>query len=229
MECPDGSSNKTGQKSANHTGGDLHELTGGDRAEGDLLNEASVMILGAPDTGKSAIVSRLVRNQFIVEYNPSTSEEFNILDVGNEKDRFRIHFHNPNSSTGKVPWSSVVKRDIINADAFLLVYAVNNRESFDRALEYRERIGALRNSKDFVLLVGNKMDVPMKERVITPAEAELRALHWDTDVLEISAKVPHGIGELKRNIYRMVDVPVRLYSLRRRSSLQQLLSKCLSR
>ena len=183
---------------------------------------ANVLILGAPCTGKSAILSCLVGNRFVAEKVPSTSEELSIL--GEDGNCFHLHFQTLRCAESQGCWSSDFKRDVIKANVFLLIYAVNDRESFNRALEYREKLGTLRGDIDSrVLLVGNKIDL-VRARVISPAEAELRALHWNTDVVEVSAKGPHNFGELKLNIYRMADVPLRLYSSKRRSSLQQLKS-----
>ena len=190
-----------------------------------MTNEATVVVFGATKTGKTAVVSRLVRNQFtVINLSP---EEHDTLDVQKDSDHFRIRFYNPSVKVD-VPWPAVVRREISKADAFLLIYAINNRKSFNTALKYLEKISTLTGNKDSPsLFVGNKVDL-LKQRSITPAEAELRALQWDTGVQEVSAKGGCGVTELKRTLYQMIKMPPKFYlQTRRRSSIQKLFASCM--
>ncbi len=189
---------------------------------------ATVMVFGAPETGKSAVIARLVNNYFRAPSLSNTTEEHETLTIRSGKEQFKIQFLSPFLNV-KAPWSLAVEDALNKADAFLLIYAVNCRESLETAIAYREKIGDVRGytEKVPVLLVGNKVDL-ITERIVIPAEAELRALHWDTAVLEVSAKTAHGFSELKRNIFQMLDFPPRLYMTRRKSSLQKLLTACIS-
>ena len=174
----------------------------------DDIQSATVMVFGAPGTGKSALISRLVGN--------GRSKKHNTMEIcGGGKTRYKIRFISPDFSDTQSSWSSAVESQVKQADAFLLIYAVNSRESLDRAINYREKLEDLIGSDFPVLLLSNKVDL-ITERVVIPAEAELRALHWDTAVLEVSAKTELGFSELKRTIFQMVDFPPRLYMPRLR-------------
>ncbi len=173
---------------------------------GDEIRSATVMVLGAPMTGKSSLISHLVGNR-----RSKKRHTMKIREGG--RTRFKIHFISPPFSDMQSSWSSAVKSQVYKADAFLLIYAVNSRESLDIAIKYREKIEDLIGNVFPVLLLSNKVDLKTG-RIVTPAEADLRALHWDMPVLEVSAKTADGISELKRKIYQMVNFPRRLYMRR---------------
>lgn len=121
-----------------------------------------------------------------------------------------------------VGFSPDVKRCIADADIFLLVYSVDDRESFDVAFECHDRIGQMMTSHtttdEFpvpIFFAGNKTDSEERgTRVISTAEAELRVLHWDRGWNMQSTQVSALRGdddefvELKRTMYETIDVPI---------------------
>ncbi len=73
------------------------------------------------------------------------------------------------------------------ADGFILVYAIDDRESFEAVKGRYERI--IKNKvgeKPAIMLVGNKCDLVDKRKVETN-EAEELAKMWKVDFLEVSA------------------------------------------
>lgn len=74
-------------------------------------------------------------------------------------------------------------------EGFLLVFAVNDRESFECLEKKRDRILKLKKGENCpIVLVGNKCDLE-KERVITEVEARELAKSWNAGYIETSATV----------------------------------------
>jgi GTPase KRas protein len=74
-------------------------------------------------------------------------------------------------------------------DAFLLVFAINDRESFECLSKKRDKILKNKNGTFCpIILVGNKCELT-KERTITESEAKELAKSWNSDYIETSAIV----------------------------------------
>ena len=78
-------------------------------------------------------------------------------------------------------------------EGFLLVYAVNDKESFEVLGKKRERILKLKKGQSCpIILVGNKCDLE-RERVISESEAKELAKSWGAGYIETSATVSQQI------------------------------------
>lgn len=74
-------------------------------------------------------------------------------------------------------------------EGFLLVYAVNDKESFEVLSRKRDRILKLKKGQICpIILVGNKCDLE-RERVISETEARELAKSWGAGYIETSATV----------------------------------------
>ena len=76
---------------------------------------------------------------------------------------------------------------IIFGEGFLLVFAINARESFNELKRQKAKISQIKGSVPIVL-VGNKSDLE-EERVISEFEAQQLAQEWNCTYIETSAKV----------------------------------------
>ena len=73
-------------------------------------------------------------------------------------------------------------------DGFLLIVAINEKESFNCLNEKRNRIIQIKNRKPCpILLVGNKQDLDT-ERQINFSEAKNLANKWGSEYIETSAE-----------------------------------------
>jgi len=80
-------------------------------------------------------------------------------------------------------------------DGFLLVFAINDKESFDCLNEKRNRIIQIKNGKSCpILLVGNKQDLD-NERKINFSEAKNLANKWGSEYIETSAETNFNCKE----------------------------------
>ncbi|CAD7079832.1 unnamed protein product [Hermetia illucens] len=142
-----------------------------------------VMVLGQSGVGKTAMVVRFITRRFIGEYDPNLEKVYTFNTViDNELVPFEIldAAGQPNESE-----NIGLEANIRWADAFILMYSVTDKCSFDECnrlkflINYNKRRRKLgSNSKDGmsdvpVILVGNKTD-QWGDRMVTTEEGQRR-------------------------------------------------------
>ncbi len=86
-------------------------------------------------------------------------------------------------------------------EGFLLVFAVNDRESFECLEKKRDRILKLKKGQTCpIVLVGNKCDLDEKERKVKESEGKELAKNWSADYIETSAVVKYFLNYIKTDI-----------------------------
>ncbi|XP_065544478.1 ras-like protein family member 12 isoform X2 [Lathamus discolor] len=130
---------------------------GGERPPQSPLGECNVAILGCRGAGKSALTVKFLTKRFISEYDPNledtyTSEELvdqqpvvlKVMDTADED--------GPGNCERYLCWAS----------AFLVVYSIDDRKSFEGCQRYLEVLALHAKgcqSRRPVLLLGNKLDM----------------------------------------------------------------------
>ncbi|XP_065498206.1 ras-like protein family member 12 isoform X3 [Caloenas nicobarica] len=130
---------------------------GGERPPQSPLAECNVAILGCRGAGKSALTVKFLTKRFISEYDPNLEDTYAseelvdqqpvLLKVMDTADQ-----DGPGNCERYLHWAS----------AFLVVYSIDNRKSFEGCQRYLEILarhmrGCQRRSP--VLLLGNKLDM----------------------------------------------------------------------
>ncbi|KAJ7395263.1 DNA repair and recombination protein RAD54B [Pitangus sulphuratus] len=89
-------------------------------------------------------------------------------------------------------------------DAYLIVYSITDRASFEKASELRIQLRRARQKEDIpIILVGNKSDL-VRCREVSVAEGRACAVVFDCKFIETSAAVQHNVKELFEGIVRQV-------------------------
>uniref|UniRef100_A0A8D0BTT7 GTP-binding protein n=1 Tax=Salvator merianae TaxID=96440 RepID=A0A8D0BTT7_SALMN len=89
-------------------------------------------------------------------------------------------------------------------DAYLIVYSITDRASFERASELRIQLRRARQAEDIpIILVGNKSDL-VRCREVSVSEGRACAVVFDCKFIETSAAVQHNVKELFEGIVRQV-------------------------
>ena len=99
-------------------------------------------------------------------------------------------------TAGEEDYQNMLDMWISFADGFLLVFTIDNRESFEYLKTKRELILKSKNKKKFpMILVGNNQELE-KERKVSYNEAKDLADSWEIEYLEASAKTKYNVKEV---------------------------------
>lgn len=99
-------------------------------------------------------------------------------------------------TTGSHQFPAMQRLSIQKGHAFILIYAINNRESLSELKLIYDEIVDMKGGSQMVplMLVGNKCDDSNRE--VTQSEAQRLASQWECHYIETSAKNNHNIQEL---------------------------------
>ena len=131
----------------------------------------NINFLGDTTVGKTSIIKRHVNKTF----DENAIATIGIDNIKDEKEfdkkkySFKIY-----DTAGQERYKSISINYIKLGDGFLLVFAVDNRETFDKLEEWVQNIyDSVPIDEKVIFLVGNKIDSP--DRVVTKEEAEAYA------------------------------------------------------
>ncbi|XP_072373894.1 GTP-binding protein RAD [Scyliorhinus torazame] len=122
-------------------------------------------------------------------------------------------------------------------DAYIIVYSVTDRASFEKASELRIQLRRVRQAEDIpIILVGNKSDL-VRSREVSVEEGRSCAVVFNCKFIETSAALHHNVRDLFEGIIRQVRLrrdskeanERRLASAKRRESIGQKAKRFLGR
>ncbi|XP_020379260.1 GTP-binding protein RAD isoform X2 [Rhincodon typus] len=122
-------------------------------------------------------------------------------------------------------------------DAYIIVYSVTDRASFEKASELRIQLRRVRQAEDIpIILVGNKSDL-VRSREVSVEEGRSCAVVFNCKFIETSAALQHNVRDLFEGIIRQIRLrrdskeanERRLADAKRRESIGQRAKRFLSR
>ena len=110
------------------------------------------------------------------------------------------------SSTGQENYNVVREAYYKDGEGFLLVFAINDLDSFTALEEFHEQILSVKGDDKPLpfLLVGNKVDLE-DYRTVSTSEAENCASKWNCPYIETSAKSCDNVQEAFINIFTQIQ------------------------
>ncbi|XP_068711060.1 ras-related and estrogen-regulated growth inhibitor-like isoform X1 [Montipora foliosa] len=167
--------------------------------------EARFLVLGSKAVGKSALLVRFLTKRFIGEYQSLMQVTYNhTIKLDDEDLTFDIRDSLEKGDTRQV------SKDIRWADAFLVVYAVTDRNSFNKAIQLVESIYDRKGTDELhIALLGNKMDLEHFRKVST-MEGQSAAEQLGCMFFEVSA------SENYNNVQEALNVVFRKVSLHKK-------------
>ncbi|XP_030765901.1 ras-related and estrogen-regulated growth inhibitor-like protein [Sitophilus oryzae] len=149
------------------------------RRKKSSLSGVKVAVIGAPGVGKTALSVRFLTRRYIGEYDHKSDSRYkHEVLVDNDTILYEILDTCPKNDN-ELPTNETINW----ADGLLLVYSINDRNSFN----YLKRIGALINDNDIpVYVVGNKNDI-VHLREVSVEEGAILARSLECGFSEVAA------------------------------------------
>uniref|UniRef100_A0AAR5PZN7 small monomeric GTPase n=1 Tax=Dendroctonus ponderosae TaxID=77166 RepID=A0AAR5PZN7_DENPD len=143
------------------------------------LSEVKVAVLGAPGVGKTALSVRFLTRRYLGEYDHKSETRYkHEVLVDNDPVLYEI------LDTCPKDYNDLPSNETINwADGLLLVYSINDRNSFG----FVKKIGALISNNDIpVYIVANKNDL-VHLRDVSVEEGAILARSLECGFTEVAA------------------------------------------
>ena len=152
-----------------------------------------ILLLGDSEVGKSSFILRFCEDTFredsLTTIGLDTKTKF--IKRNNKKIQLVIW-----DSAGQERFKAIAKNTLKGAHGILLMYAINNRNSF-RAI--KDWINSIKESVDInktgLIVIGNKIDLPSEQRVIDKDSVESLKEKENVEVIEASAKTNINVNE----------------------------------
>ena len=147
------------------------------------LIDLKIGILGISFVGKSSLVYRFIYDKFLSEQEATIEEQFSkTLILENINCKLDIL-----DTAGQDDYQSMIDTWINSVDGYILVYSIDNYESFEAIKVRYDRIIKNKKNKNFsIIVVGNKSDLT-NNRKVTTEEAENYCKELNVNFLECSA------------------------------------------
>ena len=167
------------------------ELLPEDFAQYDI--SFKIIVIGDSSVGKSCLTTQAVRNNFEEFYTATIGFEFLTFNIRINNNVLKLQIWD---TCGQEVYKSLITNFYRNSSLALIIYAINNLDSFKHAENWLNELKAQANPNVKVFLVGNKSDLE-NERVVSKEDGEKFKEEKNLDkFIETSAKT----GENARNV-----------------------------
>jgi small GTP-binding protein len=148
------------------------------------LEKIKLTVLGKGMCGKSSLIYRFINYNTPKGHDPTIEDKYKIfIEVKGTSCELEIL-----DTAGQDDYQTMLDMWINFGQGFLLVYAINDRESFDWLNKRRDRILKIKKGSCPIVMVGNKCDLE-EERVVSEEEGKELAKQWGALFIETSAIV----------------------------------------
>ncbi|XP_013792515.1 ras-related protein Rap-1b-like [Limulus polyphemus] len=162
-----------------------------------------VVILGQSRVGKTAIVQQFLNGEFSIDYR-ATVEEFHRSQY--VMDDFVLTLDILDTS-GSYEFPAMKRLAVTKGDAFVLVYSIEDAESFERVYREREFVLNIRPLGVPIVVVGNKCDLEGDRKVGRELAESVVIMDWENEFLEVSAKTDISISDIFNKLLTQARAP----------------------
>ncbi|CAB1311958.1 unnamed protein product [Coregonus sp. 'balchen'] len=176
-------------------------------------NCCRMVILGSTKVGKTAIVSRFLNGRFDEEQYTPTIEDFHRKLYSIKGDVYQLDILD---TSGNHPFPAMRRLSILTGDVFILVFSIDNRDSFQEVQRLKQQIvetkSCLKNKTkekiDVPLVIcGNKGDREFYREVQNEEIEQLVAGDEHCAYFEISAKRNTNVDQMFQTLFTMAKLP----------------------
>ena len=143
-----------------------------------------IVILGKSLVGKSALTYRFICDKFPTEHDTTVEDQYKVsLTIDDIKCDLEIL-----DTAGQDDYQTMLDTWIEFGNCFLLVYSIDDLESYKSLKTKLDRISQIKNNDKYsVVLVGNKCDLSESERKVKKEDVDSFAKSNNIVFLEASA------------------------------------------
>ena len=154
-------------------------------------NSIKIAVLGKGVVGKSSLTYRFLNYDVSTEHDATIEDRYK-SNLNIEGTNYEVEILD---TAGEEDYQNMMDMWISFGDGFLLVFAINDKESFNLMKSKHDRILKGKHGvKCPILLVGNKQDLE-NERQVNYSEAKEMADKWGIEYIETSAKTNFNCKE----------------------------------
>ena len=150
------------------------------------------IIIGSPSVGKSKIVVRFVKKDYVEEPALTIGVEFGETNIQVEKKILRIQIWD---TAGQELYKSITRNYYKNCVCAIIVYDITNRDSFNDVKNWIDECKNYSPKTVLMALIGNKCDLK-ESRVVSTEEGQDLANENEILFYETSAKEGINIKEI---------------------------------
>ena len=162
-----------------------------------------LIFIGDSSVGKSCLTTKAVKNNFEEYYQATVGFEFLTFNMKVNDKVIKLQIWD---TCGQEIYKSLISNFYRNSSLAVLVYAIDNKESFTHVENWLNDLKSQANDDVRIFLVGNKADLE-EDRKVTKEEGEKYKLDQHLDLfMETSAKT----GQNARNV--LVEAAKILYN-----------------
>ena len=154
-------------------------------------NSIKITVLGNGVVGKTSLIYRFLNYEWPEDHDPTIEDSYKSnLKIEDEDYEVKIL-----DTSGEPNYQNLMAQWVSFGEGFLLVFAINDAESFEKVKGKRDRILKGKHGiKCPIILVGNKHDLE-NERKVAFDDAKKLADSWGAEYIETSAKTNFNCKE----------------------------------
>jgi len=156
-----------------------------------------LVFVGDSSVGKTSIISRFMYNHFDVDHDATIGIDFLAKTHTVDDKTVRLQLWD---TAGQERFRSLIPSYIRDSSVAVVVYAINNRDTFRSVDKWIEEVRTERDKDVLIILVGNKHD--LEERDVSKQEGKEKAEDFNARFIETSAKTGHNVEEMFNMIAR---------------------------
>lgn len=158
-----------------------------------------LVVVGSGGVGKSCLTVRFLKDEFTSDYDPTIEENYrkNIV-VDNSSCTVNII-----DTAGQHEYTALRDQHLKDGKGFLLVFAMNDRSTFEEIKQLRDQIVKVKDTKRVPLvLCGNKCDIPENQIDVDDENVNSYATPLKIPYLKTSAKENINVTEAFHTLVR---------------------------
>ncbi|EDR24605.1 GTP-binding protein ryH1, putative [Entamoeba dispar SAW760] len=157
----------------------------------NTLMKQKIVFLGDSSVGKTCIIGRFMTGDFSTGYEATIGTDFSTKTMTFQNKSIQLQIWD---TAGQERYRSLIPSYIRDSSAAVIVYDINDRQSFENVDKWIEDVRSKEKGEIFLFLVGNKLDLGHRE--VTQKEALAKGQNYQCTCFETSAKTNINITEL---------------------------------